>query len=101
MPFKSQRQIQTCFSKQLLAESKNKKWSWNCEEWLSKTPNPLCLPSLVGHRVKTCRALRVDEKIISPVYEGQRGGYYFFAKGVKVYIPKAAINYAKQKLGVT
>lgn len=100
MPFKSKRQLQTCFGRQLSAEAKGSKWSWNCEEWLKATPNPLCLPSLKGHKVKGCRPLRTDEKIISPVYQGLRGGYYFLARGVKVYVPKDAVTYAKKKFGV-
>ena len=99
MPFRSKRQIQTCFGKKLLAESKGQKWKWNCERWLAETPNPLCLPSLQGEKIKGCRRLKLEEQIISPVYKGPKGGYFFIAKGVKIYIPKLAINYAKKIYG--
>ena len=101
MPFKSKRQLQTCFGKKLSAEAKGKKWSWNCEEWLRETPNPLCLPGMLGHSVKGCRQLKSNEKIISPVYTGARGGHYFLAKGIKVYVPKDAIEYAKRTMSKT
>jgi len=100
MPFKSKKQLRTCFSKQIAAEAKKQRWTWDCQEFLEKTPNPRCLPEQVGHAHK-CRPLRVGEKIIGPVYQGPRGGYYFFAGSVKVYVPKGSTNieYAKQKYG--
>lgn len=99
MPFKSQRQLATCFSRQLSAESKGQKWNWDCEGWLKITPSPECLPSLKGRSPK-CRKLRAGEKIITPIHQGTRGGYFFFAGGVKVYVPKEAVAYAKKKYGV-
>lgn len=101
MPFVSTRQLSTCFSKQLLAESKGKKWNWDCEGWLKITPDPTCLPSLKGGKPNPsrCRKLKTGEKIITPIHQGARGGYFFFAKGVKVYVPKAAVEYAKKKYG--
>jgi len=100
MPFKSQRQLATCFSRQISAEAKGKKWTWDCKEWLAETPNPKCLPSLKGHHPK-CRSLRNGEKIVGPVYEGPKGGHFFFAGGVKVYVPRGAGNaeYAIKKYG--
>jgi len=102
MPFKSKRQLQTCFGKQISAEAKGKKWTWRCGEWLKMTDNPDCLPTVVGHRRPvTCRKIRQDEKIVSAVHRGSRGGYYFMAGGVKVYVPKGNSNvaYAKKKYG--
>lgn len=130
MPFKSKRQLRLCFSEDIKTKGKGRKSSrlassvasevakantsvWNCEEFLRKTPNPTCLPELVGSG-KTprssgtapsgkapsgCRNLRKDEKVVGPVYQGPRGGYYFFAKGVKVYVPKGEgnVEYAKKK----
>jgi hypothetical protein len=98
MPFKSRRQLATCFSRKLSAESKGKKWNWDCEEFLRVTPSPECLPSLKGRPAK-CRKLKNGEKIITPIYKGKRGGHFFFAGGVKVYVPKDAIEYAKKKYG--
>lgn len=98
MPFVSKRQLATCFSRQLAAESRGQKWNWDCEKWLLLTKDPHCLPSLKGHARK-CRKLGSGEKIISPIYQGPKGGYYFYAKGVRVYVPKAAVAYAKRKYG--
>jgi hypothetical protein len=71
--------------------------------WFRETPDPGCLPTLKGHpRPRPCRKLRANEKIIGPVHQGPRGGYYFFVADVKVYVPKghANIEYAKKKYGV-
>jgi hypothetical protein len=101
MPFVSKRQASTCFSRQLLAESRGQKWNWDCERWLSITPDPQCLPSMKGQPKPTkCRKLRDGEKIITPIHQGSRGGYYFYAGGIKIYVPKAAVAYAKKKYGV-
>lgn len=97
--FVSQRQLATCFSRQLSAESKGQKWNWDCKKNLFETPSPECLPSLKGRSPK-CRKLRAGEKIITPIHQGTRGGYFFFAGGVKVYVPKGAVAYAKKKYGV-
>lgn len=98
MPYKSKRQLRTCFSRQLVAEATGKKWTWDCKEFLEKTESARCLPEQVGGTHK-CRPMRNGEKIISPVYKGPKGGYFFFAGGVKVYVPKAATTYAKKKYG--
>lgn len=103
MPFKSRRQLSTCYSRQIAAKSAGKPWTWNCDEFLSHTQDPLCLPSLKGYKPKRkCRNLRPDEKVISPVYIGPKGGAYFYVADVKVYVPKgdANLRYAKQKYGV-
>lgn len=102
MPFRSQRQLATCYSKKISTESKGRKWTWDCDEWLQSTPDPGCLPSLKGYPPKRkCRNIRNGEKIVGPVYKGPRGGYYFFAGGVKVYVPKGDSNiaYAKKLYG--
>lgn len=101
MGFTSQRQLATCFSRQLSAESKGQKWNWDCEGWLQITPDPGCLPSLKGYPAKRkCRKLGQGEKIVTPIHQGPRGGYFFYAGGVKVYVPKEAVAYAKKKYGV-
>lgn len=109
MPFKSKRQLATCFSRQLKAESRGEKWNWDCKRWLEVTPDPKCLPSLKGRATTTvskttakavCRNLKKGEKIITPIHQGPKGGYYFYAGGVKVYVPKEAVAYAKKKYGV-
>lgn len=102
MPFKSKRQLATCFSRQLSAESKGVRWNWDCEKWLRITPSPECLPSLKGRPAPStrCRNLKAGERIITPIHQGSRGGYFFFAGGVKVYVPKEAVAYAKKKYGV-
>ncbi len=96
--FTSQRQLATCFSRQLIAESNNQKWNWDCLKNLKETQHPQCLPSLKGYPAK-CRGLRVNEPILTPVYLGPKGGYFFLAKGLKVYVPKQAIDYAKKRYG--
>jgi hypothetical protein len=39
--------------------------------------------------------------MISPIYRGSRGGYYFYTAGIKVYIPKGnrELAYAKKTYG--
>ncbi len=104
MPFKSKRQLQTCFGRQLTAEAKGKTWKWNCQEFLAKTPSPGCLPTKKGSKVSSqCRKLKVGEAIISPVYKGTRGGYYFYAGNVKVYVPHGneTLKLAIKKYGKT
>lgn len=97
MPFTSRRQLQTCFGQQITALSKGKNWSWDCKKWLQETPDPKCLPTIKGKPAK-CRPMRNGEKIIGPIYEGPKGGHYFFAGGVKVYVPRgdAALKQAKK-----
>lgn len=101
MPFKSKRQLQTCFGRQLSAKAKGKKWNWDCQKFLSETPNPSCLPSMVGHEKPSpsrCRPMRKFEKVVGPIMKGAKGGLYFMAGGVKVYVPKDAKNYATKRL---
>lgn len=87
MPFVSSLQQRTCFSRQLSAEAKGEKFNWDCEEWLSHTP---CV-----------RCLRKGEKIITPVHIGPRGGAYFYAGDVKIYITGAAKDLAIKKYGLS
>lgn len=100
MPFKSKRQLATCFSRELSAKSKGEKWTWNCEKWLKETPRPECLPSLKGSKRKPCRQLKKGERIIGPVKTGSRGGKYFTVSGINIYIPKGSLQYAIKKYGV-
>jgi len=71
MPFKSKRQLQTCFGRQLSAKAKGEKFTWDCREWLKN-------------------------KKISSMYEGPRGGLYFYAGGCKVYVPSDAQKYVRK-----
>jgi hypothetical protein len=93
MPFTSKRQLQTCFGKQL--SQKNSKW--DCKKWLAETERPECLPTLVGSPRK-CISPR-HGKTISQVYQGPRGGYYFYAGGIKVYVPRGTENKAMKQYG--
>ena len=96
MPFKSKRQLQTCFGRQLSAKAKGKKWTWNCKEFLRVTKKPCSLPTMKGKSSGTssgCRSLKKGERLVSPFYAGARGGLYFYAGGVKVYVPKDAREY--------
>lgn len=99
MPFKSKRQLQTCFGKELSAKAKGKKSGWDCKKWLRETPSPQCLPSVEGRPRKCvkCRPMRKGESIISPIYKGTRGGLYFFAGCVKVYVPHDAKKFVLEK----
>jgi hypothetical protein len=100
MPFKSKRQLQTCFGREISAKAKGQSWSWDCKKWLEETDNPGCLPTLKGVP-KKCRKLRNGEKVISPIYEGPKGGHFFIAGGVKVYVPPghAELKMAKKMYG--
>jgi hypothetical protein len=87
--FSSKSQLRTCYSKKLSAEAQGKKSSWDCDKSLQETPDPNCLPERVdGTQHLKCRTMRKEEKITSKVYEGSKGGLYFYAAGVKVYVPK-------------
>lgn len=97
MPYTSKAQLRTCYSKKLSAEAKGKKSNWDCDEFLEATPNPTCLPERKGSPKKECRPLRKEEKIVSPVYIGAKGGLYFYAGGVKIYVPKDAHDYVMKK----
>lgn len=102
MPFTSTRQMAVCYNKEINAKARGKSSGWDCDAWLSETPDPACLPSLKGYQAKrACRNLKASEKVAGPIYQGPRGGYYFYVAGVKVYIPKndAAIKYAKKRYG--
>lgn len=98
MGFKSKKQLRTCFSEQITAQSRGDPWTWDCQEFLAKTKSPRCLPEIVPPK---CRPIRNGEKIVGPVYQGPRGGYFFFAGGIKIYVPKGKLNieYAKKKYG--
>lgn len=96
MPFKSVRQLQTCYSKQLSARAKGKETRWDCDEWLKKSPR--CLPTTESSSSKQCRTMRKGEKVRSPVYEGSRGGLYFYVDGIKVYVPADAKSYVKKNM---
>lgn len=90
MPFKSRSQLSVCYSKLFKSHGLSK---WDCDEWLSKTPNPKCLPykgSLPSHLSpfeNKCKSLSANQRKVSGVYLGPRGGAYVMAGGVKVYIP--------------
>lgn len=104
MPFGSTRQVQTCFGRALSAKAQGKKpSSWKCIEWLKETPDAECLPTLVGepaHKPKThtvCRKRpRSSGPEISAYYRGARGGIYFYADGVVVYVPANAKAYVEK-----
>lgn len=108
MPFKSRSQIGVCYSRRgssssratsssSRATSSSKRMeSWNCDEWLDKTPSVCCLPYRKGDPVKS-RCMKKGERIVGKVQTGARGGKYFTitekdSKGVicvvKVYLPK-------------
>lgn len=97
MPFKSKRQLQTCYGKKLATESRGQKFNWNCDEWLRKTPSPNCLPTDISSPRRKC--ISQKNKNISPIYVGPRGGHFFFVSGVKVYVPRGSEAYAIQKYG--
>jgi hypothetical protein len=89
MPFKSKAQLRTCYKKKFEAEEKGKRANWDCDEFLRETPDPSCLPERVGmDSGKKCRNLRKEERVPSELQVGPRGGTYFYAGGVKVYVPR-------------
>lgn len=89
MPFESKRQLQTCYAKQKIAKSKGQPFGWDCDKWLRETPDPRCLPTFKGGpKPVKCRRMKASEKVRGKIHTGPRGGKYFFAGGVKVYIPK-------------
>lgn len=97
MPFVSKAQLRDCYYKKFTSNSK-----WDCDEFLRATKNPSCLPqtiSLKGKKSSKCRPLKKGEEWKSPVYKGPKGGYYFWAKNVKVYIPKTVVSKAIKELG--
>lgn len=84
MPFKNFRQLQTCFGRQISAESRKIPFTWNCKEWAEQ--------GCKKHRRKEC---------ISGLFIGPQNGLYFYVDGVKVYVPKGERErkYAIQKYG--
>jgi hypothetical protein len=104
MPFTSIRQMQTCFGRRLSAKAKGKKvGSWDCDEFLRATPDAECLPTLVGgiaNRPRTHSACRKRPRTTAPeisvYYRGARGGIYFYADGVAIYVPKDAKAYVEK-----
>jgi hypothetical protein len=96
MPFASTRQLQTCYGRRLSALAKGQRPKWDCDEFLRATPRNACLPTVKGKK-GSCRPLRKGEKLISPFYRGSRGGLYFYAAGVKVYVPADARSFVERK----
>jgi hypothetical protein len=91
MPFKSKRQLQTCFGKEIIQGGKS---NWDCKKWLKETQNVNCLPTIEGHNnnsKKDCYNTSAGKKI-SLVYSGPRGGFYFYVGSIKVYVPKGKGN---------
>jgi hypothetical protein len=89
MPFKSKAQLRTCYGR------KNR-GTWNCKEFLEKTPSVCCLPERKGMPIKT-RCMRQGERIVGKVMIGPRGGKYFDIEErdkrgkicvVRVYLPR-------------
>jgi hypothetical protein len=102
MPFQSTKQLRTCFSKEISAKSQGKPYGWNCRKWLKETPDPACLPGKKGGSPpKKCRRIYAGEKVVGKIHIGPRGGHYFFAAGVKVYVPpgSAALKTARRMYG--
>ena len=106
MPFKSKRQLQTCYGKKLAAESQYKKFNWDCDEFLETTHNPLCLETKKSQKSSSeidpslwCKKMSSKEKKIDGVYRGPRGGYYIFVSKIKIYVPSIAVSYAIKKYG--
>lgn len=92
MPFKSKRQLRTCYGTQAQRNSR-----WNCDRWLKETPSVCCLPERKGGKVKS-RCMRKGERVKGPIQTGPRGGRFFVitekdSRGkvcdIKVYIPKS------------
>lgn len=103
MPFSSKRQLQTCFGRSLSAKAKGKKFNWDCKEWLAKTPDAECLPDMKGGSPNkaethaTCRKRpRASGPEISQYYRGARGGLYFYADRVRVYVPANAKDFVEK-----
>ena len=96
MPYTSEAQLRVCYSQKLLAEAKGQKWTWDCDEWLAKTPK--CIPPLKGYPTR-CKIVKTGEKSKSRLHEGARGGLYFYRGGIKIYVPGAARTYALKKFG--
>ena len=79
MPFKNEKQLRVCFTKRLSAKARGKKWTWDCDEWLSKT-------SWGGN--------------VSSYFEGAKGGIYYYVGKQKLYVPKDAQAYVRKNFQV-
>jgi hypothetical protein len=109
MPFASKRQLQTCFGRELSRKAAGKKpSSWKCSEWLGETPDAECLPVLVEGEPPSkpsthaqCRKRpRASGPEITQYYRGMRGGLYFYADGVRIYVPADAKAYVEKNFTV-
>jgi hypothetical protein len=91
MPFKNARQLKVCYSKKISADSKGSRSGWNCDAWLKETMKPWCLPE-TSHSQPKCRDAHKRDRLnkSSKLYEGARGGLYYYVAGIKVYVPKDA-----------
>ena len=95
MPFQSEKQLRICFGKEIIAKSSGQKWTWDCEKWANET------------NFKKLKKIRKDAKTksrnveISPIYEGSRGGHYFYVGDIKIYVPKGdgTLAYATRRYG--
>lgn len=103
MPFGSKRQLQTCFGRQLSLRAKGKTNNWDCKKWLSETPDAECLPDLASLKSSTpkthdkCRKRpRSSGPELTQYYRGLRGGLYFYADGVRIYVPADAKDYVEK-----
>lgn len=87
MPFKSKKQLRTCFAREIKEKEAGRGWSWDCLKWLQETP--VCNHKGAG--------MCVRNRDVTPVQTGKRGGKYFYAGGVKVYIPSKTNKSQVQK----
>ena len=117
MPFASKLQLQTCFSKNLSILAQGKVPKWNCKKWLQETKYPQCLPTLSGQSApKNCKKRKLKEENLydteenrkkssadewTRFYRGARGGLYFFAAGLKLYVPEDAKEYVETHFQVS
>lgn len=97
MPFTSTRQAQVCYGKRLTARAQNKRWSWDCDEWLAKTRGCIPTEKYGSSKHTLCGPFRPNPEAV--YYEGARGGLYFYAdrdRKLKIYVPKQAKAYVKR-----
>lgn len=100
MPFTSKSQMRTCFSRQLQAKSQGKPWTWDCKLWAKETSDISSLPEKVsGSSHKSQASSKSGKSKPSRVYQGSRGGYYFYIDNVKVYVPHGTEEVAKRLYG--
>lgn len=94
MPFTSKAQLRQCYYEHFTNPRSKRK----CDESLMKTINPLALPY---DKTKKGKDIPLPKRtpLKSKVYKGPRGGYYFYAKGLKIYIPKSGVKRAIKELG--